>query len=220
MSDTVAKSTAFTLLGDFIMTYQSDILPGLELAEHDGGFTLSFKQRLLLQHSAQAPCLWIGRGEADIDMFRGNFSVKDCLSEKLALTDTVITPQGRGWDIHFSRGDVAQTTLHITGDAAGRLEMTLSNSDKENNRMWLRLAAQQEDHIYGCGEQFSYFNLRGKPFPCGPASRGLAVTNKAMLPGRPIAKKTPVAIITGHSSHNRHLLVAKNITATLITVVT
>ncbi|WP_145521863.1 alpha-glucosidase [Yersinia aldovae] len=155
------------------MTYQSDILPGLELAEHDGGFTLSFKQRLLLQHSAQAPCLWIGRGKADIDMFRGNFSVKDCLSEKLALTDTVITPQGRGWDIHFSRGDVAQTTLHITGDAAGRLEMTLSNSDKENNRMWLRLAAQQEDHIYGCGEQFSYFNLRGKPFPLWTSEQGV-----------------------------------------------
>ncbi|WP_049632940.1 alpha-glucosidase [Yersinia aldovae] len=155
------------------MTYQSDILPGLALVEHDGGFTLSFKQRLLLQHSAQTPCLWIGRGKADIDMFRGNFSVKDCLSEKLALTDTVITPQGRGWDIHFSRGDVAQTTLHITGDAAGRLEMTLSNSDKDNNRMWLRLAAQQEDHIYGCGEQFSYFNLRGKPFPLWTSEQGV-----------------------------------------------
>ncbi|MFP1496983.1 hypothetical protein ACLB1Q_20675 [Escherichia coli] len=29
----------------------------------------------------------------------------------------------------------------------------------------MRLAAQPEDHIYGCGEQFSYFDLRGKPFP-------------------------------------------------------
>ena len=155
------------------MTYQSDILPGLELVEHEQGFTLSFHQRLLLEHSAQAPCLWIGRGKADIDMFRGNFSIKDCLSEKLALTDATITPQAQGWNIHFSRGEVAQATLHITCDAAGRLEMTLNNGDKDNNRMWLRLAAQQEDHVYGCGEQFSYFDLRGKPFPLWTSEQGV-----------------------------------------------
>ncbi|UNK21916.1 alpha-glucosidase [Yersinia intermedia] len=155
------------------MTYQAGNLPGLVLVEHDGGFTLSFQQRLLLQHSAQTPCLWIGRGKADIDMFRGNFSIKDCLSEKLALTDAVITPQQQGWEIQFSRGEVAQATLDITYDAAGRLEMALRNGDKENNRMWLRLAAQQEDHIYGCGEQFSYFDLRGKPFPLWTSEQGV-----------------------------------------------
>lgn len=155
------------------MTYQAGNLPGVVLVEHDGGFTLSFQQRLLLQHSAQTPCLWIGRGKADIDMFRGNFSIKDCLSEKLALTDAVITPQQQGWEIQFSRGEVAQATLHITYDAAGRLEMSLRNGDKENNRMWLRLAAQPEDHIYGCGEQFSYFDLRGKPFPLWTSEQGV-----------------------------------------------
>ncbi|MGP2470085.1 alpha-glucosidase [Yersinia sp. 2540 StPb PI] len=155
------------------MTYQAGNLPGVVLVEHDGGFTLSFQQRLLLQHSAQTPCLWIGRGKADIDMFRGNFSIKDCLSEKLALTDAVITPQQQGWEIQFSRGEVAQATLHITYDAAGRLEMSLRNGDKENNRMWLRLAAQPEDHIYGGGEQFSYFDLRGKPFPLWTSEQGV-----------------------------------------------
>lgn len=54
---------------------------GLELTQHAGGFTLTFQQRVLIQHSAAAPCLWIGRGKADIEMFRGNFSIKDQLSE-------------------------------------------------------------------------------------------------------------------------------------------
>ncbi len=116
---------------------------GLELTQHAGGFTLTFQQRVLIQHSAAAPCLWIGRGKADIEMFRGNFSIKDQLSEKLALTETQIVPQGKGWLILFSRGDVAQCTLAITTDAQGRLEMQLRNSDEQNNRMWLRLAAQQ-----------------------------------------------------------------------------
>lgn len=146
---------------------------GLELTQQAGGFTLTFQQRVLLRHTPDAPCLWIGRGKADIDMFRGNFSIKDQLSEKLALTDTSITPQGKGWNIRFSRGDVAHSTLHITTDAAGRLEMQLHNSDPTNNRMWLRLAAQPADHVYGCGEQFSYFDLRGKPFPLWTSEQGV-----------------------------------------------
>lgn len=146
---------------------------GMELVQHEGGFTLRFQQRVLLQHTANAPCLWIGRGKADIDMFRGNFSIKDQLSEKLALTDVKITPKNTGWQIHFSRGSVAESTLDITTDAEGRLEMQLRNSDGDNNRMWLRLAAQPEDHIYGCGEQFSYFDLRGKPFPLWTSEQGV-----------------------------------------------
>jgi alpha-glucosidase len=68
---------------------------------------------------------------------------------------------------------VAQCTLAITTDAQGRLEMQLRNSDEQNNRMWLRLAAQQQDHVYGCGEQFSYFDLRGKPFPLWTSEQGV-----------------------------------------------
>ena len=45
-------------------------------------FSLIYQQRLILRHTAQAPCLWIGGGEADIDMFRGNFSIKDRLNER------------------------------------------------------------------------------------------------------------------------------------------
>lgn len=146
---------------------------GLELTQHEGGFTLTFHQRVLLKHSIDAPCLWIGSGKADIEMFRGNFSIKDQLSEKLALNETEITPQGKGWLIRFSRGDVAQSTLQIATDAEGRLEMQLRNADEHNNRMWLRLAAQPEDHVYGCGEQFSYFDLRGKPFPLWTSEQGV-----------------------------------------------
>lgn len=155
------------------MASQQNGQHGLELQQHQDGFTLLFQQRVLLQHTTAAPCLWVGCGKADIDMFRGNFSIKDQLSEKLALTEAQIIPQGEGWLIRFSRGDVAHSTLEISTDAAGRLEMQLRNSDKHNNRMWLRLAAQQEDHVYGCGEQFSYFDLRGKPFPLWTSEQGV-----------------------------------------------
>ncbi|WP_268604478.1 hypothetical protein, partial [Escherichia coli] len=42
--------------------------------QNNDSFTLHFQQRLILTHSKDNPCLWIGSGIADIDMFRGNFS--------------------------------------------------------------------------------------------------------------------------------------------------
>lgn len=52
-------------------------LPDFQFHQNNDSFTLHFQQRLILTHSKDNPCLWIGSGIADIDMFRGNFSIKD-----------------------------------------------------------------------------------------------------------------------------------------------
>jgi alpha-glucosidase len=145
----------------------------IEFIAGNNEFSLIYQQRLILRHTAQAPCLWIGGGEADIDMFRGNFSIKDRLNEKVALTDVKITAQPAGWHLHFSRGNTLSATLVITTDDSGRLQLNLQNDNRAHNRIWLRLAAQPQDHIYGCGEQFSYFDLRGKPFPLWTSEQGV-----------------------------------------------
>ena len=69
--------------------------------QNNDSFTLHFQQRLILTHSKDNPCLWIGSGIADIDMFRGNFSIKDKLQEKIALTDAIVSQSPDGWLIHF-----------------------------------------------------------------------------------------------------------------------
>ncbi|PHI29445.1 Alpha-xylosidase [Budvicia aquatica] len=148
-------------------------LSNLELTTLDDGFRLTYQQRTILRHTEQAPCLWIGGGEADIEMFRGNFNIKDRLNEKIALTDTSIIAQPDGWTVYFSRGNTLGSTLVITTDEQGRLKITLKNDDRTHNRIWLRLVAQPDDHIYGCGEQFSYFDLRGKPFPLWTSEQGV-----------------------------------------------
>lgn len=148
-------------------------LHNIDLKNTETGFTLRWQDRLIISHSADAPCLWIGAGEADIEMFRGNFSIKDNLNEKIALTEATVTQQEAGWAIRFTRGDTVSATLRIGVDAEGRLELRLQNDATSHNRIWLRLAAQPEDHIYGCGEQFSYFDLRGKPFPLWTSEQGV-----------------------------------------------
>ncbi|NCI01796.1 alpha-glucosidase [Cronobacter malonaticus] len=145
----------------------------IKLLSRDGEFTLSYQQRTILHHSPQTPCLWAGAGDADIEMFRGNFSIKDRLNEKIALTQATISERPSGWVIRFTRGDAVGATLEVSTDDHDRLVLKLNNDAVAHNRLWLRLAAQPEDHIYGCGEQFSYFDLRGKPFPLWTSEQGV-----------------------------------------------
>lgn len=145
------------------------------------GFTLVFNQRLLLEHSIKQPCLWIGNGIADIDMFRGNFHIEDRLNEKIALTECQVVQKGTGYEVTLSRGAVAKAKLLITLDQSNRLAIKVANTDGQQNRMWLRLAATEKDHVYGCGEQFSYFDLRGKDFPLWTSEQGVGRNKKSYV---------------------------------------
>ena len=40
------------------------------------------------------------------------------------------------------------------------------------DRMWLRVVADKDEHIYGGGEQFSYFDLRDHSFPIWTREQG------------------------------------------------
>ncbi len=154
---------------------------GLELTTFNDGFTLSYHSRLILRHDSKAPCLWVGAGEADIEMFRGNFSIKDKLNEKVALSQATVVARPKGFDVHFTRGEAISATLTISEDVDHRLMLTLKNDTPFHNRIWLRLAAQPEDHIYGCGEQFSYFDLRGLPFPLWTSEQGVGRNKKTHI---------------------------------------
>lgn len=152
-------------------------------------------------------------------MFRGNFSIKDKLNEKIALTDATVSESADGWRIRFSRGDTVNATLLISVDEAGRLQLDLHNDDRNHNRIWLRLAANPDDHIYGCGEQFSYFDLRGKPFPLWTSEQGVG-RNKTSYVTAGRLQRMLAATTTGPSSHSPRLSVRRSTTATLIIAAT
>lgn len=163
------------------MTQLAERSDALALDTSPEGFTLTWQQRLILRHSSDRPCLWMGAGVADIAMFRGNFSIKDKLHEKIALPDVAVSDTADGWRLHFSRGSTLTATLHIAIDEQGRLKLDLQNGDPSHNRIWLRLAASPDDHIYGCGEQFSCFDLRGKPFPLWSSEQGVGRNKKSYV---------------------------------------
>ena len=156
--------------------------------QNNDSFTLRFQDRLILIHSKDNPCLWIGSGIADIDMFRGNFSIKDKLQEKIALTDAIVSQSPDGW-------------LTLTTTASG---CALPHS-----RKIISTAAANNSPTLICAANRSR---------CGPVNKALVATNKPMSPGRPTAKRMREGITTGPSFHNPRLLARRSITAMLITV--
>jgi alpha-glucosidase len=134
------------------------------------GFTLSLAGRELLRHTHDAPCVFAGIGEERMAMHRGNFDISDYLVERAPLGFASID----GALLHFRRdaggpiwltlelqGDDTETTLHVRY-AALRL-----------NRFWFRLCAERLERIWGCGEQMSYFELRGRRFPLWTSEPGV-----------------------------------------------
>ena len=64
---------------------------------------------------------------------------------------------------------------------------------KTANRLWLRLSAEPWEHVYGCGEQFSRTDLRGRKLPLWVEEQGI---------GRGRGFITPLA--NAHSSAGGH----------------
>ena len=53
---------------------------------NENSFCLSQNGVVLLDHSAAAPCLYVGMGEESVDMDRGNLKTEDYVGERIALS--------------------------------------------------------------------------------------------------------------------------------------
>jgi alpha-glucosidase len=118
------------------------------------GFELRIGTTLLIRHTEAAPCAFIGRGEARMDMHQGNFAISDYLIERVPLAMAEIDgPLIRFGVLTLRLEETADSAiLHVVGAAA------------DLNRLWLRLHAEPGERAWGCGEQMSHLNLRGRRF--------------------------------------------------------
>jgi alpha-glucosidase len=130
------------------------------------GFEIRLGNKLIFAHTAAAPAIFVGRGEARMDMYRGNFEIEDHVSERIALCGTAV--ENNRVSLSVSDGDAAILTM--TATASG---LDFEAFDPSINRFWLRVAAEPDEHVWGGGEQMSYFDLRGRHFPLWTSEPGV-----------------------------------------------
>ncbi|MBR5409599.1 MAG: alpha-glucosidase [Clostridia bacterium] len=96
-------------------------------------------------------------GNCSYSMNRGSFRIKDKIGDKVALHVKDFSVDGQTAAVTLSEGKLRVT---LNGDIATFLPEGLSHY----NRMFLTLPATEKEHVYGAGETFSEFDLRGKKF--------------------------------------------------------
>lgn len=137
------------------------IINGLDWSvEHNG--------KVLLCSDSEHPFLFIGHGKESVDMYRGNYKIEDYVIDRVPLNITEVKQSVNGANLSF--GDAISVLLTINNDCC---ELAFEQHDSSINRFWMRVCADQDEAVWGCGEQMSYFNLRSRHFPLWTSEPGV-----------------------------------------------
>ncbi len=131
-------------------------------------FQLVSKEQLILRHSPEAPMIYVGLGQESVDMYRGNFKIEDYVEERYPLKLTQTEQTEGGWHLVFE--DKLEAIVTVKEELC---KIDFIQKDERINRFWFRVTADGEEKCYGCGEQMSYFNLRGRHFPIWTSEPGV-----------------------------------------------
>ncbi len=134
---------------------------GLELQLVNGKDTI-------LETRKDKPMIYVGCGAESVDMYRGNFKIEDYVIERRPLFVTEVKQDGE------------DVVLDLQGELGIRIQrkdscavLFFEQKNPAINRFWFRVNAEQDEKCYGCGEQMSYFNLRGRHFPLWSSEPGV-----------------------------------------------
>ncbi|MGL5117849.1 MAG: hypothetical protein ACRC7H_01360, partial [Plesiomonas shigelloides] len=126
---------------------------------------ISHNGDILFSHQPGLPAFFLGKGMEKMEIYRGNFDIEDYVESRVALThvrsagDHVFT-----FAPCANTAALLQMTVVISADDED-VSLQFSLLEGDYNRFWMRLPAEKQEHIWGCGEQMSYFDLRGRHFP-------------------------------------------------------
>lgn len=140
----------------------------MELSIQKDSLIIRYQGKTLLTHSIGDPMFFLGKGQETVDMYRGNFKIEDYLEERFPLRQFCCEKNTEGYVITFEQ--ILKVEILLRDDVC---LMKFSCADPAWNRFWMRLPADAEEKCYGCGEQMSYFNLRGRLFPIWTSEPGV-----------------------------------------------
>lgn len=134
----------------------------MALEIRDDGFCLRLGDQEILAHSHTAPCFAVGRGVPHIHAQLGHFDVSQQVVDRVPLAHALV--DGNRIKFAAAAGGPWLLEATVSGDD-NNATITLNALDDTLNRFWIRTSATADEHVWGGGEQFSYFDLRVRHFP-------------------------------------------------------
>ncbi len=128
----------------------------LKFVKNGSQISLLLNGKSIYDFKPEAEIIQAGIGKTDYSMSHGSFKLKEKISQRDTLT------------VKFTEldGDCLILTLRC-----GKIRLEIQNENRlfvsfegfeGYNRMWVKLPALSDEYVYGSGELFSEFNIRGK----------------------------------------------------------
>lgn len=127
----------------------------LKLNANGGKCDLILDEKIIFTFKIGDILMQIGQGENKFSMSHGSFNIKEKISKKEVVKITGVSALDNRVELACHKGNV---TLIIIDDVLKIIPDGFSGF----NRMWFEIPADKEERVYGSGEIFTEFNLRGK----------------------------------------------------------
>lgn len=122
----------------------------------NGRLIFSHLGKEFMSFSSGDELMSVGTGESDYSMSHGSFKIKEKISKKEKLFVASVTYSPEKAIISLNKGCCY---VEKCGDGIYRFSF---EGLGDYNRMWFSLPAEKDETVYGCGEIFPKFNLRGE----------------------------------------------------------
>ncbi len=153
----------------------------MELKIKGAGFSIHYKGRRVFEHSGENPLIYVGRGQEDISWHLGNFHLQDEITERIGLRRFEVRKTGGEIRAKFLTEDGGDGYLLTVLEEEGRLRVRGACLVKAGyNRLWFGLCADPDEKVWGLGEQYSAFNLRGRRYPVFTMEQGVGRNKKTL----------------------------------------
>lgn len=128
----------------------------LQFQYSDGALKLINNHKTVFQFEPRQQLIGVGKGKNEYRMERGSFRITE---EAGGIKDLpVISISG---DENAALLRLSEGSITLTLENANRLRVDFELPQRYN-RLYLTIPALLNEHVYGCGENFSEFDLRGK----------------------------------------------------------
>lgn len=105
--------------------------------------------------------LAVGLGENNFTMSRGSFVYNQSFTYKKKCDLEKVEEKENGFILHFT--DKSHAYRISVTEEMGKISVDyLEEVPKDVNRFWLSIPTNPDEKIYGCGETYSKFNLKGE----------------------------------------------------------
>lgn len=138
------------------------------------------KNDFKLVHLPTFPLFYLGYGENKYEMSHGNFTIDKFYDSKVPLRKfSIIENMQNSLKVKFYDSEFYLTCLFKFTDDI--LIIDIIEHTNNANRLWINIPATESEEIFGCGEQYSYLNLRGKRVPLWVSEQGVGRNKRDLI---------------------------------------